>query len=80
VALRSVLGETNAKGSEMSRPPEPQFLVDYREWIKAGPPKCCHTCEMYGTDGLCTEFFMTPPADFAAEVNACPKWEPECPF
>jgi hypothetical protein len=55
-------------------------LVDYREWIKAGPPKCCHTCEMYGNDGLCTEFFMTPPAEFAAEVDACPKWECEVPF
>ena len=59
---------------------EPQMVTLYKEWIKAGPPKCCHTCEMYGTDGLCTEFFMTPPAEFAAEVDACPKWEPECPF
>jgi hypothetical protein len=63
-----------------TRPPEPQFLVDYRDWVKAGPPKCCHTCEHYGNDGLCTEFFMEPPAEFAAEVDACPKWEWELPF
>lgn len=69
-----------AKGQVMSRPPEPQFLVDYRAWIKAGPPKCCHTCEMYGPDGLCTEFLMRPPADFAATIGECPKWMRELPF
>jgi len=80
VALRSVLGEGNAKGAEMSRPPEPEFLVQWREWDRAGPPRCCHTCENYGHDGLCVEFFMKPPAKFAADVDACPKWEAECPF
>jgi hypothetical protein len=63
-----------------TRPPEPQFLIDYREWDKAGPPKCCFTCEHYGNDGLCVEFFMTPPEDFAASINACDKWEREMPF
>jgi len=63
-----------------TRPPEPQFLVDYRKWLDAGPPKCCHTCEHYGTDGLCTEFWMEPPAEFAATVDACPKWLEDCPF
>jgi len=63
-----------------TRPPAPQFVTDYRELVKAGPPKCCHTCESYGTDGLCTEFFMEPPAEFAATVDACPKWECEVPF
>jgi hypothetical protein len=64
----------------MTRPPEPEFLIQWREWMRAGPPKCCFTCEHYGVDGLCTEFFMTPPEDFAATVDACDKWEAECPF
>jgi hypothetical protein len=48
--------------------------------MRAGPPKCCHTCEHYGVDGLCVEFFMKPPEDFAATLDACDKWEAECPF
>jgi len=48
--------------------------------MRAGPPKCCHTCEHYGTDGLCVEFFQEPPAEFAAEVDVCDKWESELPF
>lgn len=63
-----------------TRPPEPEFLIQWREWVKAGPPKCCFTCEHYGVDGLCVEFFMTPPEDFAATVDACDKWEAACPF
>ena len=59
---------------------EPQFLIDYREWEKAGPPKCCHTCEPDGVDGLSVEFFMKPPAEFADAVDLCPSWEAECPF
>lgn len=64
----------------MSRHAEPQLVTLYKEWVKAGPPRCCHTCEMYGSDGLCTEFFMTPPEDFAADVDACPQWMQEIPF
>jgi hypothetical protein len=63
-----------------TRPSEPEFLIQWREWDKAGPPKCCHTCEHYGVDGLCVEFFMTPPEDFAATMDGCDKWERECPF
>ncbi len=62
------------------RPPEPEFLIQWREWDRAWPPKCCHTCEHYGVDGLCTEFFMTPPEDFASSIDACNKWEREIPF
>ena len=58
------------------RHPEPLDVTLY----KAGPPKCCHTCEHYGNDGLCVAFFMEPPEDFAATVNLCPEWEVECPF
>jgi hypothetical protein len=63
-----------------TRPSEPEFLIQWREWDKAGPPKCCHTCEHYGVDGLCVEFFMTPPEEFAASMDACDKWEREIPF
>ena len=63
-----------------TRPQEPKFLVDYREWVKAGPPKCCHTCEHFGNDGLCVEFFMAPPAEFAEAVDLCLSWELEVPF
>ena len=58
------------------RHPEPDFVTQWRQ----PPPRCCHTCEMYGTDGLCTEFFMTPPEDFAATKNACDKWLIEIPL
>lgn len=64
----------------MSRPPEPKLLVDYREWVKAGPPKCCHTCEHYRVDGFCVEFFMRPPEEFAASMDGCDKWKREIPF
>ena len=63
-----------------TRPQEPKFLVDYREWVKAGPPKCCHTCEHFGNDGLCVNFFMEPPAEFAEALDLCPSWELEVPF
>lgn len=80
MALRPVLGEGDAAGAEMKRPPEPEFLVQWREWYEAGPPRCCHTCENYGNDGLCTEFFMTPPAEFAEAVGECPSWMMAVPF
>ncbi len=63
-----------------TRPPEPQFLIDYREWVKAGPPKCCFTCDKYNESGHCRKFEMRPPEEFAATVDACENWEPECPF
>lgn len=63
-----------------TRPPEPQFLIDYREWLKAGPPKCCHTCDHFNQSGQCLAFDMRPPDEFAASVDACESWEPECPF
>jgi len=80
VVLRQVLDEIYAtKGDEM-RQPEPEFLIQWREWEKAGPPKCCHTCEHYGVDGLCVEYFMHPPEEFANVVGECVKWEREVPF
>ena len=80
MALRPVLGEGNAKGAEMSRHAEPDFVTDYKRWLAAGPPRCCHTCEHYGVDGLCVEFFMKPPPEFAEAVGECPQWMQEVPF
>ena len=36
-----------------TRPPEPEFLQQWREWLRAGTPKCCHTCEYYTNEGQC---------------------------
>ena len=80
MALRPVLGEGNAEGAEMSRHAEPEFLIQWREWDRAGPPRCCHTCEHYGNDGMCVEFFMKPPKEFADTVGECPSWMMAVPF
>ena len=59
---------------------QPEIVTIYYNMLKAGPPKCCHSCEMYGTDGLCVEFFKEPPEDFAATPDACNKWVMDLPF
>ncbi len=64
----------------MSRPHEPEFVIQWREWDRAGPPKCCHTCEFYSVDGLCIEFFMRPPEDFAERIDSCSQWMREVAF
>lgn len=79
MALRQVLGKADAERREM-RHPEPEFLIQWREWDKAGPPRCCHTCEFYGVDGLCVEYFMHPPVEFTSAIGECDKWELLCPF
>jgi hypothetical protein len=63
-----------------TRPPEPQFLIDYREWMRAGPPKCCHTCDHFTQSGNCLAFDMQPPDEFAETVGECPRWIQEIPF
>ena len=59
---------------------EPEVVTIYRERVKTAPPRCCHTCEHYGTDGLCIEFWMQPPEDFASTVGECDKWQQEVSF
>ena len=62
---------------------KPQVVQVYEDIVDAyikGPPQCCHTCQFYGNDGTCTEFFLTPPEDFASAVDECPKWEADVPF
>ncbi len=65
---------------EMKRPPEPQHVIQWREWIKAGPPKCCHTCDHYSKDGHCFMLDARPPEEFAAAQDACGEWTEEVPF
>lgn len=62
------------------KPPEPDFVTAWREWIKKGPPRCCHTCNFYGVNGECGVFHMQPPPEFAATTDQCEKWEQEVPF
>lgn len=62
------------------KPPEPEFLKQWRDWIKLGAPRCCHTCEHFKDDGRCAEFDMVPPPEFAATVDRCEQWEQEIPF
>jgi hypothetical protein len=66
--------------TKASKPPEPDHVRNWREWIKAGPPRCCHTCEFFKDDGRCSAFDMAPPPDFAAKADACDRWEQEIPF
>ena len=63
-----------------TRPPEPEFIVQWREWMRAEPPKCCHTCDHFDQSGHCLAFDMTPPEDFASTVDACERWLMELPF
>jgi hypothetical protein len=62
------------------RPPEPDFVKAWREWVKNGPPRCCHTCNFYSVNGECGVFHVMPPKDFAEALDECEKWEPELPF
>lgn len=66
--------------TKSKRPPEPDFVAAWREWIKAGPPRCCHTCEHYSIHGSCVVFDMTPPPEFAAMPDQCETWTQELPF
>lgn len=63
-----------------TRPQEPDFLIQWREWMRAGPPKCCHTCDEYSPDGNCLKFDMRPPEEFAATVDSCDQWLEVIPF
>lgn len=64
----------------MPRQPKPDFLVQYEEWLRAGPPQCCHTCDHYSGEGICFAFEMEPPADFVNSVGQCESWSWEVPF
>lgn len=62
------------------RPPEPSFVIAWREFDKKGPPKCCHTCEWYSKNGQCEKHQMAPPVEFASTEEDCEDWIREIPF
>ena len=64
----------------MSRPPKPDFLIQYEEWVRSGPPQCCHTCDHYGGNGQCFIFKIQPPAEFVTSQGQCESWSQEVPF
>ena len=60
------------------RHPKPDKV---KQWEKRQEcPKCCHTCERYGLDGVCTAFKEEPPEDFASTEGECDLWLMEIPF
>jgi len=63
-----------------TRPEEPEFLIQWREIKRSGPPRVCHTCDYYSNSGNCVAFGMRPPDDFAATPDACDQWIEEIPF
>lgn len=62
------------------KPPEPESVRQWKEWLRAGPPRCCHTCEHFEIDGRCAIFKMTPPDEFIQMVGKCDQWKQEIPF
>jgi hypothetical protein len=64
----------------VSRPPKPDFLLQYEEWLRAGPPRCCHTCDHFSADGKCFVFGIHPPMEFVNSQGQCDKWDQELPF
>lgn len=64
----------------MKRPKKPDFLMQWHEWRLQGPPKCCHNCEYYGSEGHCHKYDMRPPDEFAGTQDACNDWMLEIPF
>lgn len=61
----------------MSRPAEPQFVI---EWRNRTAPKCCHTCDWYTKEGFCDFHKSEPPENFVNTQNACDSWIEELPF
>ena len=64
----------------MIRPKEPEYIVQWREWMRAGPPKCCHTCDHYLGNGTCHKHNMRPPDEFTQTIGACGDYECLIPF
>ena len=62
------------------RHPIPKIVTDYYETVKKGAPPCCHTCESYTEAGLCREYHIAPPEEFAATPGGCKLWIGSIPF
>ena len=50
------------------RHPEPAIVTQYRQTLKAEPPRVCHTCDHYRPDGVCAEFGEAPPPEFPTSL------------
>ena len=63
---------------------KPEQLIMFErmmdEIFKQGPPKFCHNCMYYSTEGRCQVFDMEPPKAFTDIPNECPEWCMEPPF
>jgi len=64
----------------MPRPCKPDFLIEYEKITKAGPPRCCHTCDHYDGGGMCMAYNLRPPEEFVMLRDSCPMWECVLPF
>ena len=55
------------------RHPQPKLVKDYYAKVEAfydmKEPKCCHTCDSYSEEGICHEYLIAPPEDFAQQIN-----------
>ena len=69
---------------EIMRHPQPKLVKDYYAKVEAfydmKEPKCCHTCDSYSEEGICHEYLIAPPEEFAQQLNQCEKWIPIIPF
>lgn len=64
----------------MPRHKEPQFVTAWYRGADMEIPRCCHTCEHYKADGVCIQYAMQPPQEFAETLNQCDEWVQEIPF
>ena len=66
------------------RHPQPNIVSEYYDKVNAmrdiKEPKCCHTCDSYTEEGICREYLIEPPEDFAQQLNQCEEWIPIIPF
>ena len=62
------------------KPKPPQFLVDYLQNVRGGPPKCCASCDHYDENGKCEKFDAVPPSEFLGTEGACDVWIEAVPF
>jgi hypothetical protein len=63
------------------QPPEVVKYFEQMEELRLlVEPQCCHTCDAYTKEGMCQEYSIAPPEDFAAKLNECQEWAPMIPF
>lgn len=62
------------------KPKPPQFLVDYLQNVRGGPPKCCASCDYYDENGKCEKFDAVPTDEFLVTEGRCVDWIEAVPF